>query len=173
MATHDDGVRRLLDQDAIMKVIYRYCRGIDRRNFDLVRSCYHDDAVDTHGSYQGDVEGFLARTQESLRRCEMTTHFIGNTIIDVDSDSARSEAYALAFHRLAATDRHGLRDRVVALRYVDRFERRRAEWRIATRVCVTDWTRTDPVPRGWDFPAGWSRGVAGASDPTKGYFDHH
>ena len=30
-------------------------------------------------------------------------------------------------------------------RYLDRYERRDGEWRIAARVCVHEWTRTDRV----------------------------
>ena len=33
---------------------------------------------------------------------------------------------------------------MIALRYVDRLERRDGEWRIAERKCAFDWTRHDP-----------------------------
>jgi hypothetical protein len=39
-------------------------------------------------------------------------------------------------------------DLVAGLRYVDRFEHRNGEWRIAKRVCVFEWRRTDPVGDG-------------------------
>jgi hypothetical protein len=42
---------------------------------------------------------------------------------------------------------------VVGLRYVDDFERRAGEWRIAARVCAFEWSRLDPVP-----PGGWIPG---------------
>ena len=47
----DPRLSRLLDRNEIEEVVLRYCRGIDRRDFDLVRSCYHPDATDRHGSF--------------------------------------------------------------------------------------------------------------------------
>ena len=44
----DVALQRLLDEDAIKKVHLRYCRAIDRRDFDLLRTCYHPDAEDDH-----------------------------------------------------------------------------------------------------------------------------
>ena len=52
-------LRRLLDEEAIKKVHLRYCRGIDRRDWELLRSCYHPDALDDHGDYVGGVDGFI------------------------------------------------------------------------------------------------------------------
>ena len=49
----------LIDREQIRDVIYRYARGVDRRDYELVRSCYHPNATDDHGSYKGDVDGFI------------------------------------------------------------------------------------------------------------------
>lgn len=150
----------------IREVILRYCRAVDRRDYEAVRACYHPDAVDHHGSYHGGVDGFIERLEAELPKCERTFHVIANLLVDqVTPDSARCESYALAYHRLPASETRGVRDRVVALRYLDRFERRSGAWRIAQRTCVCEWTRTDPVPKGWDFGPEFVRGVPGASDP--------
>jgi hypothetical protein len=125
-------------------VILRYARGIDRLDLDLVRSCYHSDAHDDHGSYQGDVEGFIAMCESFLPRWTATQHFMGNMLIEVDGDKARAETYAVAYHRRENDDGTG-KDDVFGIRYVDRFERRRGEWRIAHRVVATEWRRVDPV----------------------------
>ena len=42
-------LQMLIDEAAIKKVHLRYCRGIDRMDWDLIRSCYHPDAIDDHG----------------------------------------------------------------------------------------------------------------------------
>ncbi len=83
-------------------MLYRYCRGIDRRDYELVRSCYHPDATDDHGGYQGGVDGFIDYIKAGLPRFEQTMHMIGNIPIDIDGDVAQSEAYTLAFHRVPA-----------------------------------------------------------------------
>jgi hypothetical protein len=156
----------IADEHAVRAVIYRYCRGVDRRQFELVRSCYHPDAWDDHGFYRGGVEGFIARAQAGLARYERTMHFTGNLYIEFEGEAARSEAYTVAYHRLAADASAPERDYVVGLRYLDRFERRSGEWRISERVCVFDWTRTDPVPPGAGFGADFLRGRADAADPV-------
>ncbi|MEI6002085.1 hypothetical protein H3V53_34635 [Paraburkholderia bengalensis] len=47
----------------------RYCRGIDRIDWDLVRTCYHPDAFDEHGSSGGGrLDGCSPRMDEPERR---------------------------------------------------------------------------------------------------------
>jgi ketosteroid isomerase-like protein len=157
-------IERVADESAIREVVYRYCRGIDRRQFDLVRSCYHPDATDDHGAYKGGVDGFIEHCQAGLSRYERTMHFIGNLLIEVDGDQAKSEAYTIAYHRLSPREERPARDHIVAFRYLDRFERRGGQWRIRERICVFDWTRTDPVPKGWDFVPGFVRGMDSGAD---------
>jgi hypothetical protein len=163
-----DRVEQLLTRAEITDVLYRYCRGIDRRDFAMVRECYHAHASEEHGDYTGDVDGFIARAARNLGRCERTMHFLGNILIELEGPIARSESYALAYHRLPAIDAdRGPRDRVVGLRYLDLFTQRDGQWRISCRRCVCDWTRTDPVVPGFEFPGGWLRGSAGAEDPVR------
>jgi ketosteroid isomerase-like protein len=162
--SRETAMQRVLDEAAIRDVVNRYCRGIDRRQFDMVRSCYHPDATDDHGGFKGGVEAFIAMCTENLKRYERTMHFMGNLHIEVDGDQATSEAYTIAFHRLSAKGDKPARDHVVGFRYVDNFERRLGEWKIARRVCVFEWTRTDPVPPGWDFTPEFMRGQTDGSD---------
>jgi 3-phenylpropionate/cinnamic acid dioxygenase small subunit len=138
----------LLAKQDIREVLYRYCRGVDRRDYDMIRACYHADAIDNHGEYFGDVDGFIAHVESNLGRFERTMHFLGNILIEVDGERARSEAYTLAFHRLPVRGEKPERDFIVGLRYVDDFEVRDGDWRIANRVCVFEWSRMDPVPAG-------------------------
>ncbi len=53
---NDSGLQELLSKQAIYELQCRYCRGIDRMDQALVRSCYHPDATDEHGSFSGGVE---------------------------------------------------------------------------------------------------------------------
>jgi hypothetical protein len=59
-------VEKLIARQEIADVIYRYARGIDRLDFDLVRACYHPDAFDDHGSFAGSVEDFIAAAETFL-----------------------------------------------------------------------------------------------------------
>lgn len=55
------------DRQEIHDVVLRYCRGIDRLDFGLVRSAYHADAVDHHTGFDGSVEEYLAWVEPKLR----------------------------------------------------------------------------------------------------------
>jgi hypothetical protein len=71
----DSKSQELQDKAEIREVHMRYCRGIDRMDFDLVRSCYHPDAIDRHGAYEGGVEGFIKWAGEVLPLFDTTMHF--------------------------------------------------------------------------------------------------
>ncbi len=148
----------LLARQEIADVILRYARGIDRLDFDLVRSCYHPDAYDDHGAFAGTLDEFIEAARSFLPRWTATQHFMGNMLIEVDGDLARAETYAVASHRREDTTGTG-KDDVLGIRYVDRFERRAGAWKIAHRVVVTEWRRVDPVEgaKGRDQVGVWGR----------------
>ena len=56
---------QLLDRQEIERVIHAYCRGIDRRDLALVRSCYHDDATDRTGSSIGSADEYVVWVDDS------------------------------------------------------------------------------------------------------------
>jgi hypothetical protein len=140
-------IETLAARQEIADVILRYARGIDRLDFDLVRSCYHPDAYDDHGNIKGDVDTFIAGARKFLQTCDATMHFMGNMLIEIDGDRARAETYAVAYHRFTVADGSG-KDDVWGIRYVDRFEQRAGAWKIAYRVVAQEWRRVDPIPAG-------------------------
>ena len=79
----EGAVRELLDERAIRAVVLRYCRGVDRMDRELVRSCYHDDATDSHGSFVGTVDEFLDWAWRLLGRYTTTMHFVGNLLVEL------------------------------------------------------------------------------------------
>jgi SnoaL-like domain len=161
-----DEVQRLVDEAAIRRVHLDYCRGIDRRDWELVRSCYHADAVDHHGPFTGGVDEFIGWAVEVLDSVASTTHFVGNQIIDVEGDVGWHEAYCRAFHRLIATEIEPALDWVVNVRYLDRMERRDGRWKIADRLVVHDSDRRDLVAGNGEIGAGWCPGGLYPDDPS-------
>jgi len=161
----DEQLELLVAERAIHRVLCTYSRGVDRFDLELVRSCYWPDGTDDHGSYIGGVDGFIEFVAPALQRFDRTNHFLGNILIDVDlpNGAARAETYAVAYHRFHDADGQE-QDMVAGLRYVDRFERREGEWRIARRVCAFEWRRTDPVGQGSSFADTYTRGVRGSGD---------
>ncbi|HEY4331768.1 MAG TPA: nuclear transport factor 2 family protein, partial [Ilumatobacteraceae bacterium] len=106
-------VSEFVAEREIRAVIMRYCRGIDRRDYDLVRSCYHADATDEHGDFAGDVDDFIEHVQRAIVAYESTMHFIGNLLVEVDGDRARVESYVMAMHRLPVRGEPTAKDHVV------------------------------------------------------------
>jgi ketosteroid isomerase-like protein len=159
-------VQRLVDEAAIRRVHLDYCRGIDRRDWELVRSCYHPDAIDYHGPFEGGVEAFIEWAVELMDEVAMTMHFVGNQIVDVDGDVAWHEAYCLAFHRLKSTDGSPAVDWVVNVRYLDKMERRDGRWKIADRLVVHDLDRRDLVAGNGEISPGWFPGGFSPDDAS-------
>jgi hypothetical protein len=149
----DDPVARLVAEAEIRAVVMRYCRAIDRLDMDLLRSCYHPDAVDEHGTFTGTVDEYVAWVDRVLRRYDSTMHVVANHLAELDSPtSARAETYGFAFHHTDDGDER--RNLTMAFRFVDRFELRSGRWAIARRVAVTEWVRrTDPASW-WPSPEG-------------------
>ncbi|MCJ2181011.1 nuclear transport factor 2 family protein [Novosphingobium album (ex Hu et al. 2023)] len=138
------------DREAIRDCIYRYCRGIDRIDADLILSAYWPDASDEHGNFTaGSAREFVEHAVPILHSIDLTAHFIGNILIDINGDKAFVESYIQAFHRMRRDD--GTRyDHMSGSRFIDRMEKREDEWRIARRVVVRDWFREFPDSAEWD-----------------------
>lgn len=67
----------------------------------------------------------------------VTQHVLGQSVIELDGATAFAETHVTAHHRLTADD--GDRDTVIGGRYLDRLDKRGAEWRIGQRTMLYDW----------------------------------
>ncbi|MET0984181.1 MAG: nuclear transport factor 2 family protein [Steroidobacteraceae bacterium] len=142
-------IQELLDKQAITEALMRYSRGIDRKDYDLLRQhVYWPEAKDDHVLYEGDVEGMLAFSEQFTR--EMPTHhFLGNVLIEmIDATHAFAETYHIAYHDTAETQ--GRVNLVLGGRYLDIFEQRGALWRIQQRTVVVDWFTRTPGTADWN-----------------------
>ncbi|CAM5221090.1 hypothetical protein CDEF62S_02079 [Castellaniella defragrans] len=85
----------------IKRVLQQYCRGVDRRDFKLVRSVYHADAEDHHGPYNGNVDGLIHWMTRRHEGVAQSMHMLGNCLIDWRTDSvALVETYCVTYQRL-------------------------------------------------------------------------
>ncbi|MDT3445771.1 MULTISPECIES: nuclear transport factor 2 family protein [unclassified Pseudofrankia] len=154
-------VQQLLDKQAIREATLRYCRGVDRADPELISSAYHPDAVDEHGEarFTGETVGQgIADLASSAR---VSSNQLTNQLITLHGDgTAACETYYTVWRTVEVAGEEGVL--VAAGRYLDRFERRAGEWRIAHRLVVVDLTHLLP-PAG---PALSSRPPLGRRDRT-------
>lgn len=144
----------------IADVIATYCHAIDRRRWELMEQLFHDDATYSFGTIEGTWREFVAIAKALIDPLPATHHQLGQTAFEIDGDRATTETYMTATHRIPADapvdgpfpGRGHDYQLVMAGRYVDRFERRGGQWRIAHRVGVTDWTSEHAFPDGTEFP---------------------
>jgi ketosteroid isomerase-like protein len=157
----------LLAREEIRSVLMRLARGTDRRDRELILSCYHPDGFDDHGGYQGDPKGFAEWVPQVLSLFEITQHVLGNLSIEIEGDVAHCETYCTAHHIFPASDPGGARDSIMGLRYLDRFEKRGAgPWLIARRVCAYDYTYVAPIGERWPLDPPFITGTTDRGDPS-------
>ncbi len=139
----DDDERAAIERQ-VTRVLVRYAHAVDARDYDAVAACYWPDAHDEHADFSGDAVAYVAWLREVLPPITTLTHQFTNVLVEVHSPvAATSSAYCtntLVFAGAAGEpDTHT----TSCLRYVDRFEQRDGEWRIADRRVRTDWFRVE------------------------------
>ncbi len=142
-------IEQLIAKAEIEEILFRYARGIDRRDWVAVRAGFHDDAIDQHGEFTGTADEFVAWVSDRHANIPFSMHFLGNSIVDFLSDYAAAvETYFIAYQRREVTSESGEpegTDYQVFGRYVDRFEKRGGAWRVAGRKVVYDSTAQFPA----------------------------
>jgi hypothetical protein len=173
---------RIADRMQIQDVLYRWCRAIDRLDFDEIRAVFHPDAIDNHGPYNGGLDGLVDWIRQRHESIPFSMHQISNILIEfAGPDLALAETYIRTTQRYPAHAKaalaqlaggapiapgHGA-DLFTCSRYLDRFERRGSEWRILRRVVVHDWKQVVEVPAQSPTPgAGWATGRRDKNDPV-------
>ncbi len=141
-----DSTRTLLDKQAIQEALYRYCRGVDRMDRPLTRSCWHaDGSADYQGMFAGNADALLDWMWKLHASMQTHSHQMTNLLIEVAGDHAVSETYVTVVLR-SKPDRAPARDILARGRYVDRWSRRDGRWAIDHRHYLNDWMTFVPVP---------------------------
>lgn len=124
---------RMVARAEITECLYRYARGVDRHDREVLLSAYHPDATHVRGSFSGDPAAYAEWLFERLnRQATSHQHCVLNTLVDFDDDaSAHAETYFL----IVTLTKRGMVEHSVG-RYIDRFECRDGVWRIAARTAI-------------------------------------
>lgn len=158
----NDKLLQVADRQEITEKIYCYCRSVDRLDVALGHSIWHPGAVADYGDfYRGDGPGVIDLICEQHRHTLYHSHQVSNIIIDLDGDSAGSEAYVTANLRIQQGEQ--IRQMTVWSRYIDQWEKRNGKWGICKRTTVRDFDEVrDVVP----LSSLESEGSRDGSDPS-------
>lgn len=137
----------LLAREAIRDCIHRCALGNDRRDAQLWKGAYWPDANEDHAPlFTGNAHAFVDAMIDLLNdTMDSTWHQFSGTVLRVEGASARALSYAHAHVRMKPRDATPAFMLRTGLRYLDRFEKRRGEWRILHRETVTDWITQMPI----------------------------
>jgi hypothetical protein len=80
----------------------------------------------------------------TLKKYDVTMHFIGQRTIHLYGDSATGEVYCLAHHIWAENGKRLLM--IMGLRYYDTYLKLNNKWLFAKRILIFDWVDTRPSP---------------------------
>lgn len=150
MPTVEQMVTDLWDREQIRQCLHRYARGVDRFDRDLIRSAFHDDALDEHGKFVGTRDEFVDWALNMHETAQQShQHCLLNHWCDLDGDTAHTETYFM----FTAMNRAGKPLTIGGGRYIDRLEKRDGVWRIAARVTLRDWSDLDHIPDATDLSA--------------------
>jgi hypothetical protein len=131
----------------------RYAQAADRRDTKTFVSVFHPDATLTVRRLYASESVTEWRGHRQLRaipgalaKYPKTYHFVGQSLYDVGDGQASGEVYCVANH---LEEREGTEtNEVLYIRYQDQYSPDAdAQWKIATRHVLIDWTETRSTGR--------------------------
>lgn len=140
-----DALTRLIDRHLIEDVVVRYATALDSQDWELLRSCFTDDAIADYGTKIGRFEGadaIVAACREPLSGLDSSQHLLGNMVIEVTGDTAIATVYVHAQHFLV--NDQGASTAVMGGTYIDELTRTANGWRISVLRFEISWRSGNP-----------------------------
>jgi ketosteroid isomerase-like protein len=141
MAIDEKALQKVIDKDAIRDLVLCYSRSIDRKDVELLRDLYTEDATDTHGtSFDGPADAYCEFIAGSLPYMKYSGHHVCNHMVSVEGDEGNGEVYCLAYHYIPDQNADGkwVED-FMTVRYIDNYRRcADGKWRFSKRVVTYD-----------------------------------
>ena len=151
MAVHADlSSGEAADRLALRELFDAYAHCADRRDAEEQKALFTADTrfavfmdgEGTEATYV--VEGREALTPifDDLNRYQVTTHFNGQSTVDIDGARATGESYTIAHHLF--TDDGEREIMIASLRYLDSFVKIDGAWYFQERNLILDWSEKRP-----------------------------
>jgi len=171
MSEVDSKIQEILDKESIRDLVHTYCRAADRHDHELMRTLYHEDAHDDHGSFfKGKAMDFIDLLPEIQKSMGILHHNVTTHNINLMGNKAEGETYILAFHQVLTDDQNF--DVLIGGRYFDEYEKREGIWKFSSRAVDADWAYvSDPSKVDLAHPMieGANIGTANSEDPSYKY----
>ncbi|GAA4895985.1 nuclear transport factor 2 family protein [Ferrimonas pelagia] len=165
-------LKQLLDRQEIVALVNDYCNAADRHDQEKMRSLYHPDALDDHGSFfSGLAMEFIDMLPQIQAPMAILHHNVTTVNIKLDGDRAEGEIYILAFHQINTDE--GPMDLLIGGRYFDKYSKREGLWKFSHRAVVADWANLHPrsiVNLDNPIIKGSLIGKPGTADPSYEFF---
>jgi hypothetical protein len=159
--TLEEQVQQLLDRQAIQDLIARYSRTLDWLDDEGQAGCYWPEAAIDYGFFKGTAAEFVPVVMAVERSTGRRWHLLSSLAVKLTSaTTAEGECYGIALGFRRESEGAAYTGNMYGGRYLDTYEKRPtengAEWRIATRRYIMDWTlpmpdQPDASPRA-EFP---------------------
>lgn len=124
----------------IYDCLVRICRGSDRFDEALFLSAFHPDAITDVGENTCSPAELYAWSVQVGGASISQHHNLLNHSCEVNGDLAHAETYYFFISKVSEE-----KNWVVGGRYVDRFDRRDGEWKIALRYNLMEWSGFMPA----------------------------
>ena len=132
-------IKALLVKQDISETLARYCRALDRMDKAMAYAVFHPNAeVDYYGIFQGSGHAFVDWVWQSHAMMQSHSHQITNTLIQVDGDTAVSEAYVTVTLQFDSKQSGNFTETLARGRYLDRWCRYKDRWVIDSRLHIVD-----------------------------------
>jgi SnoaL-like domain len=180
----DDGADLSLLHFRLSQVLSRYSRGIDRRNWNLVKSAFHADAVIDDGLTTGSVASFIDGMASRSTAITEMMHLNGNSLVleyTTDLQQVLVDTPCVAWSRglhdasnpglfldskLLPVGSSNARVRTIANRYLDLLVEWGGELRILFRRVIWEWVTVIESDRVAPFADSYSTSSRDDHDPS-------
>lgn len=142
-----DIAKQLWLQEQVRLRLITYCKAIDQKDWDLLKSCFAEGHQHQHGPFKGNAKEFVEFAQGVLTRFIFTQHSLSNIVIELSNDglSAKSECNFSAVHRTPVPEDGPATDMIVEGRYIDELVCRNEDWLFKKRFGENSWVRNEKV----------------------------
>ena len=140
------------DRTALRALVDAYAVAVDRRDVAGFLAVFTDDATlstfEPDGRRRGGYRGLdeLAAVPPALARYEQTLHLLSTHVAEVAEADTGDEVVGTAYHRPPDPTSGERTDRVLFIRYDDRYARRGPGWRIRAREVHVIWQEDRALP---------------------------